>query len=160
MSSLLRPQRKTLVDWSVAALAAAALFYLPTLTAAVLAGGIGAIWLLILAACALVLVVYVRRRPEPSSRVALLLVATTALMLCAFVVGLFATLFAGACGDRGAAHVVEWLGAGAIYLVGGAGALQRPQRAVWVLPLLVLGAAGWIAAVARVVPGGTGVCFN
>jgi FtsH-binding integral membrane protein len=154
------PTRSTVVNWIVAALAAAALFYLPTLTAAVLAGGLSPLWLGVLVVAALVLVLYVRRRPEPSSRVSLLLVAATALMLVAFVFGLFLTAFANACGDGGGAHTVEWLGAAAIYLVGGAWALQGPPRAVWAMPALVLLGSGWVAIAAQLVPGGDGACFN
>ena len=160
MTSPLRPRRRALLDWGAAALAAAALFLVPWLIVAVLKGDLHGWWIAVLVICAAALVLHVRLQPEHSSRAALWLVLTQGAIvvgLAGIVVEIAAT---DSCSGSLAANLVKWIGAAAIYLGAGAWALQRPLRGVWALPLAAVVAGGWLVAVAHVVPGGSGACFN
>ncbi len=113
-----------------------------------------------LAACETTLVVHVRLQPEHASRAALWLVLTEGALIVGIAGLLTEKLGTGSCGGGLAANLVEWIGGGAIYLGGGAWALQRPLRGVWALPLAAAVAGGWMVAAAHLVSGGTGSCFD
>jgi hypothetical protein len=105
-------------------------------------------------------VVHVRLQPEHASRAALWLVLTEGALLVG-VFGLLVERFTTeSCGAGPAANLVEWIGGGAIYLLVGAWALQRPLRGLWALPLAAIVAGGWMAGTAHLVPGGAGACFD
>jgi hypothetical protein len=123
-------------------------------------GGVHFGWLAVLAACAAALVVHARLQPEHASRAALWLVLTEGAVIVGMAGLLVEKLATGSCGGGLAANLVEWIGGGAIYLGGGAWALQRPLRGVWALPLATIVAGGWMAAAAHLVSGGTGSCFD
>jgi hypothetical protein len=161
LSRQLPARRRALLEWGAAALAAAALFFLPWLIVAALNGDLHGWWIAVLGGCAAALVLHVRLRPEPASRAALWLVLTEAALLVGLV-GLTIELVAtDSCGASPAVNVVRWTGAPAIYLIGGAWGLQRPLRGLWALPLAALVAGGWLVAAAHLVPGGDGTsCFN
>ena len=160
MTSLLRPQPRTLLHWGAAALASAALFTLPWLVIEGFAGGVQLGWFAVLAACTAALVVHVRLQPEHASRAALWLVLTEGAVIVGIAGLLVEKLGTGSCGGGLTANLVEWIGGGAIYLGGGAWALQRPLRGVWALPLATIVAGGCMAATAHLVSGGTGGCFD
>ena len=148
------------LHWGAAALAAAALFTLPWLVILAFDGAVHGWWIVALVACAAALVVHVRLQPEHASRAALWLVLTEGALIVGMVGLLVEKLATGSCGGALAANLVEWIGGGAIYLSGGAWALQRPLRGVWALPLATVVAGGWMAAAAHLVSGGTGSCFD
>ncbi len=160
MTSRLRSQPRTLLHWGAAALAAAALFTVPWLVVEAFGGGLHLAWFAVLAACVAALVVHVRLQPEHASRAALWLVLTEGAVIVGVAGLLVEKLATGSCGGGLAANLIEWIGGGAIYLGGGAWALQRPLRGVWALPLAALVAGGWMAAAAHLIAGGTGSCFD
>jgi hypothetical protein len=160
LTSRLPARRRALLVWSAAALAAAALFFLPWLIIAVLNGDLHGWWIAVLAACAAALVLHVRLQPEHASRAALWLVLTQGAVvvgLAGVVVEIAAT---DSCSGNLAAGLVKWIGAAVIYLGAGAWGLQRPLRGLWALPLAAVVAGGWLVGVAHIVPGGAGACFN
>jgi hypothetical protein len=123
-------------------------------------GGVHVGWIAVLVACATALVVHVRLQPEHASRAAFWLVLTEGAVIVGMAGLLVEKLGTGSCGGGLAANLVEWIGGGAIYLSGGAWALQRPLRGVWALPLATIVAGGWMVAAAHLVLGGTGGCFD
>jgi hypothetical protein len=148
------------LHWGAAALAAAALITVPWLVIAAFDGAVHGWWIAVLAVCAATLVVHVRLQPEHASRAALWLVLTEATLIVGMVGLLAEKLGTDSCGGGLAANLVEWIGGSAIYLSGGAWALQRPLRGLWALPLATVVAGAWMAAAAHLVPGGAGACFN
>jgi hypothetical protein len=161
LTSPLPARRRALVAWGAAALAAAALFFVPWLIVATLNGDLHGWWIAVFVGCAAALVLHVRLRPEPASRAALWLVLTEAAVLIGLAGVLVEIAATDSCGDGGtAASLVKWVGAAAIYLGVGAWALQRPLRGLWALPLATVAAGAWLVAVAHVLPGGAGACFN
>jgi hypothetical protein len=132
----------------------------PWLIVAVLNGDLHGWWIAALVVCAAVLVLHVRLQPEHASRAALWLVLTQGAVLLGLLGLVVETVAAGACGSSAAAHLVAWIGAGAIYLAGGAWGLQRPLRGLWALPLAAVVAGGWVAATAHLISGGSGGCFS
>ncbi len=160
MISRLPPRRRALLVWGAAALAAAALFFVPWLIVAATDGALHGWWIAVLAGCVAALVVHVRLQPEHASRAALWLVLTEGALLLGIFGAIVEKVATDSCGRGLAANLVEWIGAGAIYLIGGAWALQRPLRGIWALPLAAAVAGGWIAAAAHVVHGGTSGCFS
>ena len=134
---------------------------MPWLIVAVLNGDLHGWWIAVLAACAAALVLHVRLQPEHASRAALWLVLTQATVLVGLVGVIVEIVATDSCGVGTAANAVRWIGAVAIYLVGGAWGLQRPLRGLWAVPLAAVVAGGWLVAVAHIVPGGGGTaCFN
>jgi hypothetical protein len=130
---------------------AAALYVLPT---AVLGAVAEENWSRpLLAATLLVLGVYAYR-------------TGSALVVLGFTVGLgvleYAALFATAlgerCGDSHTAGTVEAAGVAVIALALGAVGVRR--RRLWLLPLAVVVAGVWIVAVAHLITGGAGDCFE
>jgi hypothetical protein len=161
LTSPLRLQRKALLVWGAAALAAAALFFTPWLIVAVLNGDLHGWWIALLIACAAAFVLHVRLQPVPASRAALWLVLTQGAVLIGLVGVVVEIVATDSCGVSATANVVRWIGAPAIYLVGGAWGLQRPLRGLWALPLAAIVAGGWLVAASHIFPGGGGTsCFN
>jgi len=150
----------TALHWGTAALAAAALFIVPWLIVAALNGDLHGWWFALLVAGVAALVVHVRLQPEHASRAALWLVLTEGALLVGLVGLVVERVATDSCGSGTAADLVEWIGGSAIYLGGGAWALQRPLRGVWALPLATVVAGGWMVAAAHLVSGGTGGCFD
>jgi hypothetical protein len=132
----------------------------PWLIVALLNGGGHGWWIAVLVAGGAVLVLHVRRQPMRASRASLWLVLTEAALLLGSLGAVIETVVTDSCGSSPAKDIVGGIGGGAIYLIGGAWALQRPRRGVWALPLAAIVAGGWIAAIAHLVPGGAGACFN
>jgi hypothetical protein len=153
-------RRRALLEWGAAAVAAAALFFVPWLIVAVLNGDLHGRWIAVLVACAAALVLYVRLRPEPASRAALWLVLTQAAVLVGLVGIVIEIVLTDSCGAGTAVSVVRWIGAPAIYLIGGAWGLQRPLRGLWALPLAAILAGGWLVLAAHIVPSDGTACFN
>jgi hypothetical protein len=147
--------------WGAAALAAAALIFLPWLIVATLNGDLHGWWIAVLVGCAAALVLQVRLRPEPASRAALWLVLTEATLIIGLVGVTIEIVATDSCNSGTAVNAVRWIGAPAIYLIGGAWGLQRPLRGLWALPLAAVVAGGWLVAASHIVPGGNGAsCFN
>jgi hypothetical protein len=133
---------------------------MPWLIVAVLNGDVHGWWIAALAVCTAALVPHVRLQPEHASRAALWLVLTEGALLVGLL-GLFVEVVAAdTCGSNAAARLVGWIGAGAIYLAGGAWGLQRPLRGLWALPLSAVVAGGWIVATAHLISGGSAGCFS
>jgi hypothetical protein len=133
---------------------------MPWLIVAVLNGDLHGRWIAALVACAAAFLLHVRLQPGHASRAALWLVLTQGAVvvgLAGVVVEIAAT---DSCGGGLALNLVRWIGAAAIYLGGGAWALQRPLRGLLALPLAAVVAGGWLVAAAQIVPGGTTACFN
>jgi hypothetical protein len=134
---------------------------LPWLIVAVLNGDVRGWWIAMTVGCAAALVLYVRLRPEPASRAALWLVLTQATVLVGLAGVTIELVATDSCNGGTAVNVVRWIGAPAIYLIGGAWALQRPLRGLWALPLVTIAAGSWLVAASHIVPGGNGAsCFN
>jgi hypothetical protein len=151
LSSLLLPQRKTLIEWSAAAVVAAAFYLAPFF----LLGAIeGVAWTVAaLAACVLVLALYTTRF---GSALGVLLVAVLVLIL--ELVVRFGTAFGDVCGDSRLANDLEWAGTGVILLGIGTWSVRRRRVSPLLAALLLAGV--WIFAVARLIPGGAGGCFE
>jgi hypothetical protein len=133
----------------------------PWLIVATLNGDLRGWWIAALVICAAALVFYVRLRPEPASRAALWLVLTQATLLVGLVGVVVEIVATDSCGAGTTVSVLRWVGAPAIYLIGGAWALQRPLRGLWALPLAAVVAGGWLVAASHIVPGGNVVsCFS
>lgn len=134
---------------------------MPWLIVAVLNGDLHGWWIAVLVACAAALVLYARLRPEPASRAALWLVLTQGTVLIGLAGVVIEIVATDSCGTSTAVSVVRWIGAPAIYLIGGAWGLQRPVRGLWAVPLAAIVAGGWLVAASHFVPGGGGTaCFN
>lgn len=134
---------------------------MPWLIVATLNGDLQGWWIAALVICAAALVLHVRLQPEPASRAALWLVLTQAALLVGLVGVVVEIVATDSCGVSTAVNVVRWIGAPAIYLIGGAWGLQRPLRGLWALPLAAVVAGGWLVAASHIVPGGNGAsCFN
>jgi hypothetical protein len=151
LTSLRLPRRKTLIDWSAAALVAAA-FYLAPLF---LLGAIEAVgWAIaLLVASLIVLALYTTRF---GSALGVLLAAV--LVLIVELVVRFGTAFGDVCGDSHLASDLERAGTGVILLGIGTWSV-RNRRVLPLLAALVL-AGAWVFAVARLIPGGAGGCFE
>jgi hypothetical protein len=132
----------------------------PWLIVAVLNGDLHGWWIAVLVACAAALVLHVRLRPEPASRAALWLVLTQAAVLIGLVGIVVEIVATDSCGSSTAVSVVRWIGAPAIYLIGGAWGLQRPLRGLWALPLAAIVAGGWLVLAAHIAPSDGAACFN
>ena len=99
--------------------------------------------------------------PERRERRALLLVPTSVLTWIAGVGVFFLVLVGGGCGDQGGdIGTVSWLGAAVIYVAGAAWALQRPARAVILVPVALLTGGIWMVVTATLISGGTGACLD
>jgi hypothetical protein len=160
LTSRPRPPRRALLAWGAAALAAAALFFVPWLIVAVLNGDVQGWWIGALVVCLAALVPHVRLQPEHASRAALWLVLTQGALLVGLAGLVVEVVAADTCGGNVSARLVGWIGAAAIYLAGGAWGLQRPLRGLWAVPLAAVIAGGWIAATAHLISGGSAGCFT
>ena len=133
---------------------AAALFALPLLVLAVLETG-AAVWSAVLAADLAVLGLHAWRTSSP-----LVVLAAGILVAVGGAVFLVIVTAGETCGGDTAAGIVEWTGAGAIGLGLGAWGVLHGLRILWVPPLALVCAAGWIVLAAHLVPGGAGPCLN
>jgi hypothetical protein len=151
LTSLRLPRRKTLIDWSAAALVAAAFYLAPFFLLGAIEGVAWAIALLV--ASLVVLAFYTTRFGS-----ALGVLLTAVLVLTLELVVRFGTAFGDVCGDSHLANDLEWAGTGVILLGIGTWSVRKRR----VLPLLaaLLLAGAWIFAVARLIPGGAGGCFE
>lgn len=146
-----RPRRRTIVEWSAAALAAAALYLTPALLVSALSG-VG--WAFVpLLVCVGVLLRYSR---VFGSQLGLLLTLIL-IGLVEFLVEI-GTAVAKTCGNSGSAAGVEW--SGAAILLFGIGAFGAHRRRVLPVVGALLVAGAWVVIVAHLVPGGAGECFN
>jgi hypothetical protein len=155
-----RARRRALLEWGAAALAAAALLLLPWLIIATLNGELHDWWIAVFVGCVAALVLHVRLRPEHASRAALWLVLSEAALLVGLVGVTIELVATDSCGAGTAVNVVRWIGAPAIYLIGGAWGLQRPLRGLWALPLAAVVAGAWLVAASHLVGGDGTSCFN
>jgi hypothetical protein len=146
--------------WGAAALAAAALLVLPWLIVAAFNGELRGWWIAVFVGCAAALVLHVWLRPERASRAALWLMLTEAALLIGLVGVTIELVATDSCGAGTAVNVVRWIGAPAIYLIGGAWGLQRPLRGLWALPLSAVLAGAWLVLASHLVGGGGTSCFN
>jgi hypothetical protein len=151
LSSLRLPRRKTLIDWSAAAVVAAALYLAPFL----LLGAIdGVAWTVAaLVCCVLVLAYYTTKFGS-----ALGVLLTAVLVLILELIVRFGTAFGDVCGDSHLANDLEWAGTGVILLGIGAWSVRGRRLLPLLAALLIAGV--WTFAVARLIPGGTGGCFE
>ncbi|HZR94691.1 MAG TPA: hypothetical protein VFA56_03295 [Gaiellaceae bacterium] len=79
----------------------------------------------------------------------------------AAIFGVFVlVLVGGSCSNDGHVPAAAWIGAIAVYLAGGAWALQRGWRAVLLVPLAVLAAGAWLVGVSVLFTGSTGACLD
>lgn len=143
-----------MIEWSAAALVAAALFALPVLVLSALEDS-GAVWFAALAADLCILVVHAWRTSSP------LIVLAAALVVAVAAVAFYVVVLLGqACGEGTAAAFAEWTGAAVIGLGLGAWGVLNGLRILWVTPFALVCAGGWIVLAANLVPGGAGSCFN
>ncbi len=133
---------------------AAALFALPFATLGALQDGRFG-WIAGVVAAAAVLIVHALRRSSP-----LVLLGAVVAVGVAWV-GFYALVLLGnTCGGGSAARWVEWPGALVIALALGSLGVRGGLRILWVTPLALIAAAGWILLAAHLVPGGAGACFD
>jgi hypothetical protein len=133
---------------------AAALFALPFATLGALQDGhIG--WIAGIVAAAAVLIVHAWRSSSP------LVVLGAVIGVGVAWVGFYALVLLGnTCGGGSAARWVEWPGALVIAFALGSLGVRGGLRILWVTPLALIAAAGWVLLAAHAVPGGAGVCFD
>jgi hypothetical protein len=133
---------------------AAALFALPFATLGALQDG-RAGWFAGIVAAAAVLIVHAWRTSSP-------LVVLGALIAVGLAwIAFYAVILLGnTCGGGSPARWVEWPGALVIAFVLGALGVRGGLRILWVTPLALIAAAGWILLAAHLVPGGAGGCFE
>ena len=151
LTSLLLPRRRTLIEWSAAAVVAAALYLAPFFLLGAIEGIGWAIALLFV--CLVVLALYTT---QYGSALGVLIAAVLVLVLELLV--RFGTAFGDVCGDSHLANDLEWAGSGAILLGIGTWSVRKRRLLPLLGALLVAGA--WIVAVARLTPGGAGGCFE
>jgi hypothetical protein len=161
LSTRLRQAPNRALQWIAAALAAAAVAFLPFVAISLPRGAtddalIGGLALAALAAIA----VHVRISPFPARAVLPALAVAIALAGAAYAGAIILVLVAGSCSDEGHIQAGVWISGAFVYLLLGAWGLQRPLRTVWTVPVAVLGAGLWIAALATVLTGSTGACLD
>jgi hypothetical protein len=154
LQSLRRPGPRTLIDWSAAALVAAALFTLPVIAVGALESGSGG-WFAALAVDVVVLVVHAWHTSSP-----LVVLAAGVMVGIAAVALFFIVTFGEACGGATPAAFVKWAGAAVIGLGLGSWGVLHGLRILWATPLALVCAGGWIVLAAHLVPGGAGSCFS
>lgn len=133
---------------------AAALYALPVLVLGVLEDR-GAGWFAVLAADLVVLVLHAWRVSSP-----LVVLAACLLVGVAAIAFFFIVTFGDTCGGGTGAAFAKWTGAVVIGLGLGAWGVLHGLRILWVTPLGLACAGGWIVLAAHLVPGGTGGCFS
>jgi hypothetical protein len=126
---------------------------MPSAVIAPLTGSTGWGWWVLLAAATTVLVLYGRQTGAPLRVLAIVVV----LGFTEFVVAVGSAI-GDRCGDSRLATGLETAGTIAIVLALGSWAVRRGQ--IWWLPLGVVVAGLWIVAIAHVIPGGAGDCFE
>jgi hypothetical protein len=153
------------VKYGAAALAAAALLYVPVLVMlfgthgpdrgnqSAVVYGLGVLGVVSLVAHVLV-------TDQPAGKVVSLLVLTGALNALAAVGVFILVLAGGSCSDNGHIPAAAWVGAALLYLAGGTVGLQRAARGIWAVPASVLLAGFWLVALATVLTGSTGACLE
>jgi hypothetical protein len=146
------PQRRAVIEWGAAALAAAALYTLPVVVLR-LEGGLG--WWLQLAAVLAVLAAYAHWRASP-----LAVLGLAVAVAIAWAGWVFLTVSGDSCGSSHIASVIESIGEWVALIALGAAGLRRRGRSILLVPGALLVAGLWIVAVAHMVPGGTGACLN
>jgi hypothetical protein len=137
----------------VAALVAAALYLMPSAVLAPLTGDAGWGWWVLLASATTVLVLYGRRTGAPLRVLAIVIV----LGFTEFVAAVGSAI-GDRCGDSRLASDLELVGTIAILVALGAWAVRRGR--IWWLPLGVVVAGVWVVAIAHLIPGGAGGCFE
>ena len=163
MSSLRLPRRSSPLQWSAAALAAAALLFLPSIF--ILFGSSGpesgheslVVYGGAVLAVALLGVHAVVAHERGALVVAVLAGALNALAL---VGGFILLLIGGSCSDDGNVSGAIWISGALVYLAGASWGLRARWHAVWLVPVSLLAAAIWVVAVATVFTGSTGMCLE
>ena len=165
MSSRLLPARRTVAHWIAAAVAAAAIVYLPILVIVLTSGAIEsarqtALWFALAVVGAAAIAVHIRISPFPFGvQLAAIAVACTLAVLAGAGV-LFMVLAGGSCSGSGHLQLGGWISAVALYVVLATWGLQRPLRTAWAVPVAILVAGGWLVTVATVITGSTGACLD
>jgi hypothetical protein len=150
----------------VAALAAAALLFLPWLVLLSWEHGSRGPHESLLAYGGLVLALafvlaHVRLDGQPRSAL-LIAVVVGVLNVLAWGGFIFLVLVGGSCSDADHGHIPPWAWpvAAVVYLVGGASGLRSRSHAVWAVPLSALVAGGLLILLAVAATGSTGACID
>ena len=158
----IRLPRRSALDWTAAALVAAAVFVAPGLAIGLANGGVKggdvAYALVGIAACAAALLFYVRRRAAPRGETLLVTVAGGFLSWIVLFAGFIVFYGASFCGNGRAATTVSWVVLFVVYFAVAVWALLGRYRPLFGLPLAVaLAVLAHFGALA-VIPGGRGYC--
>jgi hypothetical protein len=158
----IRLPRRSALDWTAAALVAAAVFVAPALAIGLANGGVKggdvAYALVGIAACAAALSFYVRRRAAPPGETLWVTAAGGFLSWIVLFGGFIVFYGASFCGNGRAATTVSWVALFVVYFAVAVWALLGRYRPLFGLPLAVaLAVLAHFGALA-IIPGGRGYC--